>query len=95
MRGSDLTVFRSIAATTSGFPVEGGDYVLDVSATFSGGNVGLDRLAADDTTWVPALTALTVAGQSPRTALPRGQYRISVVTATAIYARLQRLPDVG
>ena len=100
MNVTQAVKFANISATTAGFTVLGGKYQLSVVATFGGGNVGVDVLAGDGTTWVPCVM-LTSDGasveniQANGTAildLPPGQYRISVSTATAVYATLARVP---
>jgi hypothetical protein len=77
--------FSNISATTAAFTLRGGQYGVDVNATFGPGSVTLQKLAADGSTWVTALTAFTAAGYATVN-LPSGTYRLSVVTTTAIYA---------
>lgn len=78
-------VFSNIAATSAAFTLRGGQYALTVSATFGGGSVTLQRLAADNSTYVTCLTAFTAAGYATVN-LPSGTYKLAVATATAIYA---------
>lgn len=84
--------FSNISATTAAFQIFGGKYGLTVSATFGGGNVQLQALALDGSTFVNVGTAVTAAGQSTLD-LPPGQYRIAVTTATAVFAALTRIPE--
>lgn len=84
----EVIKFINISATTAGFTLRGGSYGLTVHATFGGGNVALQRLAADGVTWVNCITALTVDGYANAN-LPSGTYRIAVTTATGVFA------DVG
>lgn len=77
--------FSNISATTSGFVLRGGQYGVTVSATFGGGSITLQRLAKDGSTYVTCLTAFTAAGYASVN-LPSGTYRLSVATASAIYA---------
>src|SRR5262245_42750613 len=44
--------FKNIAATTAAFALKGGKYSLIVTATFGGGNLQLQALALDGTTWI-------------------------------------------
>ena len=82
--GIETFVFTNISATTAAFTLRGGQYAVTVHATFGGGSVGLQRLAADGSTYVNCLTALTADGYATVN-LPSGTYRVSVTTATAVY----------
>lgn len=77
-------VFSNISATPASFVLRGGQYAVTVVATFGGGSVTLQRLAADNSTYVTCLTAFTAAGYATVN-LPSGTYRLLVATATAIY----------
>jgi hypothetical protein len=76
--------FSNISSNTAAFTLRGGNYGLTCHATFGGGSVGLQRLAADATTWVNVVTALSADGYTSAN-LPSGQYRISVTTATGVF----------
>lgn len=78
-------LFSNISATPASFVLKGGNYGVTVSATFGGGSVTLQRLAADNTTYVTCLTAFTAAGYASVN-LPNGTYRLLIATATAVYA---------
>jgi hypothetical protein len=62
-------------------------------ATFSAGNVELQMLGPDGTTWLSAPTALklsaagTIAGY-----LPPGQFRFTITTATAVFCSVAGVP---
>jgi hypothetical protein len=58
---------------------------VHVVATFGDGSVTLQKLAADGT-WAP-LTAFTANGYATVN-LPRGTYRVAIVTATGVYASI-------
>jgi hypothetical protein len=73
------------------FPLTGGRYGITVIATFGGGSVTLERLAGDGATWVTAATAITANGFAA-VELPRGSYRFTVATATAVYVGIERIP---
>lgn len=77
-------VFSNISATTAAFTLRGGTYGITCHATFGGGNVVLQRLAADGVTYVPVITALTADGYVSAS-LPSGSYKIAITTATAVY----------
>ena len=79
--------FSNIAATTPAFALKGGTYGLTVTATFGGGNVQLQILSLDGATWLNVGSAITANGFVCQ-ALPPGQYRIAITTATAVYAAL-------
>lgn len=79
--------FTNIAATTASFALRGGQYAVDVIATFGGGSVTLQKLAADGSTYVTALTAFTAAGYATVN-LPSGTYRVAIATATAAYVQV-------
>lgn len=82
--------FQNISATTSAFTLLGGQYGIQVTATFGGGNVALQRLSPDGSTWVQ-IQNFTVAGYINQY-LPPGQYRFAVTTATAVYAECKTIP---
>lgn len=87
--GGDGKIFTGISATTAAFPLLGGVYGITASATWGGGSVALQTLAADGTTWVQALSAFTSNGYATISLAP-GQYRFSVSTASAVYLALAR-----
>ena len=81
-------VFSNISATTAAFNLKGGQYGITVSATFGGGSVTLQKLAADGSTYVTALTAFSAAG-FVSAYLPPGTYKVAVATATAVYVEIK------
>jgi hypothetical protein len=81
----DQVSFSNISATTAAFSLRGGRYGVEVHATFGGGSVTLQRLAADGVTWITAMTAFSADGYASAD-LSSGSYRLTVVTATGIYA---------
>jgi hypothetical protein len=70
----------------------GGKYMLAATATWNAGNVTLQTLAPDGSTWVPAASALTADG-STTPYLPPGQYRFAITSATAVYVSIARVPS--
>lgn len=86
--------FENISATTDAFAVLGGEYILVTHATFGGGSVKVQLLAADETTWVdgPGASSQTADGFSAVFHLPPGQARIAVTTATGVYTSLAQIP---
>jgi hypothetical protein len=83
--------FSNISATTAAFTLKGGDYGLTVTATFGGGNVQLQILGPDGTTWLAVGAAITANGFVSQT-LPPGQYRFAITTATAVFVALTSVP---
>jgi hypothetical protein len=89
----DSKEFSNISATTAAFTLKGGYYSLACVATFGGGNVELQVLGPDQSTYLSAPTALklsaagTIAGY-----LPPGQYRFLITTATAVYCSVTGVP---
>ena len=89
----DSKEFSNISATTAAFNLDGGYYFCACVATFGGGNVELQVLGPDQSTWLSAPTALkftaagTIAGY-----LPPGQYRFAIATATGVYCSVAGVP---
>jgi hypothetical protein len=82
--GWDNQAFSNISASTAAFRLTGGKYLVDAHATWGGGSVKLQRLAADATTYVSVGADFTADG-SAAVSLAPGQYRFTVATATAVY----------
>jgi hypothetical protein len=77
--------FSNISSNSSQFTLRGGSYGAAVHAgSYGGGNVALQRLADDGSTWVNVLPAFTADGMGTVN-LPSGTYRFGVTTATGIY----------
>lgn len=76
----------------------GGRGLFSVLATFGGGTVALEYLGPDGVTWFPApkvsdgtAISATVAG-GILFELPPGKVRANATAATAVYARVDRIP---
>lgn len=89
----DAQSFTNISANTAAFPLKGGYYMVSAVATFGGGNVELQALGPDGSTWLSAPTPLklTAAGMIAGY-LPPGQYRFTITTATAVYCSAAGVP---
>jgi hypothetical protein len=87
MAATESHQYSNISATTGAFALLGGKYEFSVAATFGGGNVQLQTLSLDGSTWINAGSSVTVNGISTLELAP-GQYRIAITTATAVYASL-------
>jgi hypothetical protein len=74
--------FSNIAATPASFALRGGLYGVTAKGTW--GTATLQRLAADNTTYVTVLTAITANGYAT-VQLPPGIYRLLITGATAVY----------
>ena len=76
----------------------GGHGVLSVEATWGGGNVAL-QYGGPNGAWLPvenaqAGTAISLtANGTARFFLPPGQIRLAVTTASAVFARADRVPQ--
>lgn len=78
--------FSNLSATpTTPFTLRGGAYGVTVHATWGGGSVTLQRLAADGSTYVTVLDAFTADGYASVN-LPGGTYQLTIATATGVYA---------
>lgn len=96
MHGSDGNTASNVSASTAAFPLKGGKYSVNAVATFGGGSVKLQMLGADGSTYVSvaSTTDFTAAGHAT-VDLPAGQYRWTIATATAVYAKCVRVPAAG
>ena len=83
--------FSNSSATTGAIRLKGGKYGLLVTATFSGGNIQLQTLSNDGSTWVNVGSSVT-ANNFSTLDLPPGQYRFAVTTATAVYIVISAIP---
>lgn len=80
-------------STSQTFSVEkGGRYGLDVTATWGGGSVDLQKLSQDNSTYTSVLPTTFTANATQLVDLPVGAYKLVVTTATAVYACLSRIP---
>lgn len=86
VHGHPATItWANISATPTAFNLGGGLYAVTVMATWGGGSVTLQRLAADGSTYVTCLTAFNANGYST-VYLPKGLYQLTIATATGVYA---------
>lgn len=79
-------LLNNASATGSAVQWDGGRGVFSVVATFGGGNVALQYLGPDESTWLTVGSALTANGLASFD-LPPGRIRAAVTTATGVYAR--------
>lgn len=88
--------YENISATTLPFSLKtGGQYSIQVVATFGGGSVKLEYLGPDGSTyaeWDSTHTSFTANGHY-ETYLPPGTYKWVIATATAVYASICRIPQ--
>jgi hypothetical protein len=82
-------VFANISTTTSPFRLLGGTYGMTATAAaWASGSVTLQILAADQLTWVTALTAFT-ANSFATVTVPNGIYRLLVASVANAYVSIQ------
>lgn len=93
MRGTDgLALSNAGVGASAEQALSGGRYQVAVgAATFGGGNVVLQQLSNDGTTWFAIGTAITAVGANV-SEIPPGKYRLLVTTATGVYATVTRIP---
>lgn len=85
-------IFSNISATTAAFSLEAGNYGVTAKATWGGGSLTLQRLSADNSTYVTCLTAFTADGYAT-VLLPAGTYKFTVATASAIYVDITSIAE--
>jgi hypothetical protein len=79
-------LLSNASATGSAAQWPGGRGVFSAVATWGGGNVALQYMGPDESSWLTAATALTANGLIAFE-LPPGRIRAAVTTATAVFAR--------
>jgi len=97
--------FSNITVTTSPFILVGGGYLVSISATFGGGSVKLQVLGPDGSTYLDIKQPFDNAGTEQDDVISTwsangaklmplgpGQYRLTIATATAVYANIDRIP---
>jgi hypothetical protein len=89
---TEAKLFSNIAATTAAFALLGGRYVVTVSATFGGGSVKFQILGPDNATFISIGADFTAAGVAT-VDVPPGQFRLTIATATAVFASICRVPN--
>lgn len=92
MRGTDGIKLSNASATGAAATLQGGVYTLTAVATWTGGSATVEQLMPDGTTWVATDLTLSANGMADPIALPPGQYRIAIATATVVYAAVSRIP---
>jgi hypothetical protein len=93
MSATESKQYSNIAATTLQFSIAGGKYGLEISATWGSGNVQIETLSLDNSSWLNVGSAVTANGVSTYD-LPAGQYRLAISSgATAIYAALTKIVE--
>lgn len=78
-------LLNNASASSPAFQWDGGRGVFSVVATFGGGNVQLQYLGPDGSTWLNVGASLTANGLAAFE-LPPGRIRAAVTTATGVYA---------
>ncbi len=91
----DGVSFSALSATPAAFYLLGGRYAFCVTATFGGGNIQLQILMPDGTTYIGASAAVTTSAGAAGCQvvdLPPGTYQIAITTSTAVQGSLIRVP---
>jgi hypothetical protein len=91
MRAQEAITWNNLSSTPANFQLGGGNYALDVVATWGGGSVTLKKMSQDGVTAIQALAPFTANGVQ-LVSLPVGTYQLTITTATAVYARISRIP---
>ena len=91
---SENYVWSNISGSVTGFILRGGSYGVTAKATWGGGSVTLQKLAADGTTYVTCLTAFSADGYASVN-LPQGTYKLTVATATGVYIDISAICSTG
>src|SRR5215831_14435918 len=89
---NDTQFFSNIAANTSDFTLTGCKYGMTTNATFGGGSVKLQKKLPDASGYVSVSSATDMpAAAYASVDLPAGTYRLTIATATAVYAEVVRI----
>lgn len=95
MRATESKSYSNITADTSPFWIYGGRYMLTAVATWGGGNVVLETIGPDGSTYLAVANLADDAVEANGSFyydLPPGQYRFNLTTATGVYLKLTRVP---
>ena len=91
MAAGDAVKFLNLGAVTTGsFTLFGGKYAVIWQATLGGGNLQLQALSADGSTFVPVGSAIAALGLTIFD-LPAGTYRFVITTATANFISMTQV----
>lgn len=91
--GEALVNTFSAAGSTAAIYLDGGVYCLAAhSASWGGGNVTVDMLLPDGTTWFKSTVLVLSADGYVIGDLPPGQYRLTLATTTAANVAVTRVP---
>jgi hypothetical protein len=82
----DAVSLTNLSASTAAFKLNGGYYLVSaIAASWSGGNIELQALGPDGSTWLSLPTALKLSANGEIGGyLSPGQYRFTVTTTTGI-----------
>lgn len=91
MHATDGFKVSNGSADTTAVPLMGGEYGIIAVATWGGGNVVVEGLSNDGSTYIPVHTAITANGYATFK-IPPGMYRLNITTATGVYVTVYRIP---
>lgn len=93
MQSASVSLLSNGSATSAAANWPGGKGVFSVKATFGGGSVALQYQLPDNSTWFTPTSGSLTANDGFIFELPPCLIRAAVVTATAVYARADRIPE--
>lgn len=92
MNSAGVLLLSNASATGAAAKWPGGRGLFTAEATFGGGSVALEYLGPNGS-WLATPTVSLSANGGALFELPPGEIRAAVVTATAVYARADRIPE--
>lgn len=93
MQTASVDLLSNASATSGAKEWPGGKGVFAVKATMGGGSVALQMQLPDASTWFTPTGASLTADGAVVFELPPCRIRALVTTATAVYARADRIPE--
>ena len=93
MQTASVNLLSNASATSAGMQWPGGKGVFAAKATWGGGSVAFQYLLPDNTTWATPEDGTLSADGGFVFELPPCMIRAEVTTATAVYARADRIPE--
>lgn len=91
VRALDGYSLQNASTNSAVFQLAGGNYGLDIHASWNSGSVYLLRRAGDGASFCN-VTSMTVDGYTS-VYLPPGYYYFAVTSATGVWATLTRIPE--
>lgn len=90
--GIDRVVYSNVGTGTQGpFTLRGGSYWIETKSTGTG-TIDLKKLGPDGSTYTARITQITATAGQQTISLPPGTYEWVIVTFTANYLEITRIP---